>query len=491
MSGGEYGEGGLPPDINVRTYISTQSQECMDQEQIGEIIPNPLLKTHSRNDVSKTHNTGVLSNLIQSLGGQKTVGINNNEQVCSTEQQKHYDLKTRYRPSDKGPFFVYIESLDKNIGKLHAIRVGHHLKQDSYLRSSIVDIKTLGKNKIKVEFKNHKSANDILTHRCIKENNYVAYIPKFYVERRGIVKGVDTYFNEEYLLNEIKLENPDAVNVKRFTRKIMQTDGTEKVVPRQLISVSFLGTSLPKRIVINQVIFEVEPYIYPVIICNKCLRYGHVIQNCKGKSRCKNCGETHDESFNCTSIKCIYCNSNEHTSSSKDCPEYKNQRKYKENMAKFNISFKEATQMNKFPDYSKILTQNKFEILDEEKDFPSLPSTSTHIFTAKPKNVMPRRNFISTSQPLKFKKRKMDEPSQKDYNKSGNTSILPNPYRDEFISYKEKLIESMAVYIDDLVKKISNTDILNVTDLHKNIKDSVTSLINNVTNPYSDTNGAE
>ncbi|KAJ8965108.1 hypothetical protein NQ314_004332 [Rhamnusium bicolor] len=164
-------------------------------------------------------------------------------------------------------------------------------------------------------------------------------------ERRGIVKGVDTYFREEYLLNEIKLENPNAVNVKRFTRKIVQSDGVEKIVPRQLISVSFLGTSLPNM---------------------KCLRYGHVMQNCKGKSRCKNCGETHEEFDNCTLIKCIYCNSNEHISSSKECSEYQNQRKYKETMAKFNVSFKEAKQINKFPDYSKILTQNKFDILDEE-----------------------------------------------------------------------------------------------------------------------------
>ena len=85
------------------------------------------------------------------------------------------------------------------------------------------------------------------------------------LKRLGL--GIDTFFDDNYLLKEIKSENSKAVEVKRMSRKILLEDGTAKYVPKQSIVVSFLGTILPKYVTINSVLFEVEPYIYSVIQC--------------------------------------------------------------------------------------------------------------------------------------------------------------------------------------------------------------------------------
>ena len=427
MSSGMYGEGGIPPD--------------KDNMDLGESVP------------ISTSKANILNNLQQAFGNNGQSNITQNDTNLIQSEHKHYDLNTRYRPSDKGPFFVHVESKEKNIGKLHAIRVGHYLKQDPSIRAGITDIKSLGRNKIKIEFRNFDIANKIIEHKCITENNFIAYIPKFFVERKGIARGVDTFFDDEYLLNEIKNENPNVTSVKRFMRKQIDSNGQQILIPRQLISVSFLGTTLPSYIYINQVRFEIEPFIYPVIQCLNCLRYGHVLQNCKGKERCKKCGESHVDSNNTTDCqtKCIYCQSYDHSSLSKNCSEYLQQKKIKEAMANHNISFNEAKQLQNNSSY-KIATQNRFQVLDNVKEYPPLPRSDQNLIS-KPRNTTYK---ISTSQPPRInfeqtKKRKADsitDDSSPSIREPGpkNQSILPNPYRDDFMNYKQKLAEQITVY---------------------------------------------
>ena len=68
--------------------------------------------------------------------------------------------------------------------------------------------------------------------------------------------------------------------VKRFMCKVMNNDGKETLIRRQLVSVSYLGTPLPRYIVINHVIFEVEPFIYQLYKCYNYLLYEYVQQSC-------------------------------------------------------------------------------------------------------------------------------------------------------------------------------------------------------------------
>lgn len=313
-----------------------------------------------------------------------------------------------------------------------------------------------------------------------------SYIPKFFVERKGIAKGVDTFFDDEYLLNEIKTENSNVTSVKRFMRKQTDSEGSLKFIPRQMISVSFLGSTLPKYICINQVRFEVEPFVYPVIQCIKCLRYGHVQQNCKGKERCKNCGETHEKDTPDCQIKCIYCKNSDHNSTSKNCPEFIQQKKIKENMANLNISFNEAKQMQN-NSYYNVTTQNKFQALDDVREYPPLPSSSQNIFS-KPKSPVQRISnnqsaYVSLEQTKKRKAdtfSKVDSPPRRE-SLPTHFSILPNPYRDEFLNHKNKLIEQVTSFTRGIIQQFLNKDIINMNELENDVKSSVSKFINRLT----------
>lgn len=83
------------------------------------------------------------------------VQSNNTNKPLDASQNKiekneiiQYDLNNRYRFNDKGPFIVYIEHKEKNIGRLFPIRIGHFLRKDIRFKNNIVDMKSIGKNSL-------------------------------------------------------------------------------------------------------------------------------------------------------------------------------------------------------------------------------------------------------------------------------------------------------------------------------------------------------
>lgn len=203
------------------------------------------------------------------------------------------DAENIYAESDRGPYCVFVEHKVKNIGRLFPVRVGHYLKLDSVYKGKVVDIKAVGINKVKVIFNSREAANSLIADKTLNDNNLVAYIPVFFNHKKGVVKMVDTFFSEEYLMGSIESDRI-VTDVKRLLRKtIDEASKKEVLVKLQVIVVTFKGSTLPTNIQINSVNFDVEPYVHPVVICYHCMRYGHTSKMCRGKSRCAKCGETH------------------------------------------------------------------------------------------------------------------------------------------------------------------------------------------------------
>lgn len=464
-----------------------------DEELAGESVPfysqnkSKKLEVNIIQDVllNKNNEVNRENYSINNTEGTTENILDKNDQI----QKQYYDLDIRYRSCDNGPFVVYVESEKRNIGRLHAIRVGHFLHSIESIKNSILNINAIGINKIKILLKDFRSANDLINHRVLKENGLIAYIPRFFVERKGLIRSIDTMFDETYLKNKIEANNMCKVSkIKRLTRKIVD-NGVTKEVPRQLVSISFLGTALPREVVINSCIFPVEPFIYPVIQCYKCLRYGHMQQQCKGTNRCKDCGEGHEGECPFLS-KCIHCGSDNHSAISRECPEYKKQRHIKEIMANHNVSFKEALSVQNNPSsYANITTGNRFSLLsNDDREFPPLPNTQSNtLYVNKPKvQPLTQKSRYDSNEAAASKKRKVSEsetysvfkvPSNKP-----STSILPNPHRDEFMIYKEKLVDGVSNFINNLLIHIVG-DNLNINSRDgNNIKESVFELISNLIN---------
>lgn len=407
--------------------------------------------------------------------------------------QNNYDTNNKYSRNDLGPFFVYIEHKEKNLGKIFPIKIGYFLQTVQQFKNDVQDIKAIGVNRVKVIFKSYNIANSIVEHEVIKNNNLVAYIPKFFTHKKGIIRMVDTFFTEEYLVSAI-ISDIQAVEVRRLKRKIYDNETKEtKYVDRQMIVVTFLGNKIPNNVKINMVNFPVEPYIQPVIQCFKCLRFGHTQSQCKGKERCKNCGEESCKTDACNeqTKKCTHCKSDQHNSLYKKCPYYTKQYTIKKTMAIENTSFKEAEAMVNNPSYAKIVVNNRFNILNNLENFPEL-SERTNIYNSnnniqvikKPINTILRKPEIrstpSNSQDSNNKKRKASSPPQTpeinpstSNKKSSIKTVIPNPYRDDFNQFKEHLSSQILILFNNILENKNNLSEETLKQQLSNIIDSL------------------
>lgn len=409
----------------------------------------------------------------------ENIKSNNSGNLTGNFNATEVDFNNKYKLTDKGPFFVFVEHEDKNLGKLFPMRVGYYLRLDNEYKKSILDIKIVGRNRVKVILDNFRSANSMIGNELLTKNGLIAYVPKFYTQKRGVVRMVDTYFSDEYLLQNIECDRK-VMEVKRMERKITDSEGKEKVVKRQMIVVSFQGNLLPQKIRINGVNFPVDPYVHPVIQCYRCLRYGHVTKLCKNtESVCKKCSLVHSEGECSNEVRCLYCNTNSHPSMSRQCPVYLKQKRIKERMAHQNLSFKEAEAMENNPSYAKVVTNNRFQILNNLENFPALSNnvnnTSNYASISKPKTSQPRRPSNSSPSHIKStfpsKKRKTVDPLSPGTpnNSSPAYPIIPNPFAQDFRDYKQVLANKLVSFFEDLVSRLGVQDSLSSLNIKKDI----------------------
>lgn len=156
----------------------------------------------------------------------------------------------------------------------------------------------------------------------------------------GVIKNIELDLSEEDLLKSISCSN-ELVNVKRLKRRTVEGIGwTES----ESVRVGFAGPSLPSYIYIYDMQVKVEPYIFPVTQCSRCWRFGHTVRMCPSKRVfCPKCGGKH-ENCSTTAFKCINC-SKDHMSLNRKCPEYLKEKRIREIMAEFNVSYRKAVTM--------------------------------------------------------------------------------------------------------------------------------------------------
>ena len=59
--------------------------------------------------------------------------------------------------------------------------------------------------------------------------------------------------------------------------------------------------------------------------CTQCQKYGHWHNNCRGPTRCDNCGQMHDESP-CPNLTSCYNCQRSHQASDPNCPRYRQEK---------------------------------------------------------------------------------------------------------------------------------------------------------------------
>ena len=138
--------------------------------------------------------------------------------------------QNRFKPYDNGPYFIYVEGNDGNIGKLHPMSFEKMIFSETNTdRELITAIKVVGKNRIQIETATVKSANTLLDNQIFKIKNLRAYIPDFLIHKTGVIRHVDTELEDEEILREIR-SPVQPIRMKRsvrFTIRAIQSCHTD------------------------------------------------------------------------------------------------------------------------------------------------------------------------------------------------------------------------------------------------------------------------
>ncbi|CAG9762658.1 unnamed protein product [Ceutorhynchus assimilis] len=435
---------------------------------------------------------GTLNNALNESGGSdNTMEISENygNNVSPTKQPDNDQPKKMFNIfSDKYNIkfiYVMIESTEsENFGRIHPLKVGHILHKKLFLKN-FIEIKSMGKNRVRVQLHSLKDANDLLNNSALKAEKLRAFIPNHILESKGIKRGVDTFFSEEYISTNIK-SSSRLISVKRMEKNVTDKDGQSIKVKKQMVLLTFEGNLLPNDVK-NSVSFPVERFYGRAAQCFKCLKFGHISKQCRAKdSLCISCGQMVIENtvHNCDTadVFCIHCQvRNSHKSVSPKCPYFKKQQKIRTIMVDNNITFTEAEKLCE-NSFATVTTSNRFNNLENLSDyhtnFPPLSNKFTKSSLSQP-NPSQRRslpaNILSHSQPSTSsctninKKRKiiiLNSPEPMfPFTFGPSTPLAANTLSNQDILEKEKnnLINSISGYVISLLGKIKTIeDIKNI-----------------------------
>lgn len=228
----------------------------------------------------------------------------------------------------------------------------------------LLNLRTIGNGKAKITFDSALNANNFVLHNNFKSKNLIAYIPKSFVEKFGVIKHVPTKYGEAYILDNI--DSPIPIHsVQRLKRR--DPTNPETFIPTTTIKIGFKGKSIPKSVKFNWCICEVQYFVPAVKQCRKCGLLDHIAKFCKSKdARCIKCGSVPVCVGECPKFCCILCGSDRHNALFKGCQKKIERQNVKTIMTMENISFKEYKE--------KYSNSNMFDALDPDKYEDNFPN---------------------------------------------------------------------------------------------------------------------
>lgn len=213
---------------------------------------------------------------------------------------------------------------------------------EEYKISNIEKVKYVSSSKIIITFEKESSADlfiqsKVCTHldwRCVKTTEVgLSY---------GVIRNVDMDLTEQDIL--LHLAGPyEIMSARRLMRRNMDDKGAAWI-PCESIRLGFKGASVPSHVFIYKMRVKVEPYIFPVTQCSRCWKFGHTLKFCPSKKIiCPKCTKKH-ENCEITTFKCVNCHGS-HMAMNKGCPIFKKERRVRELMSEFNVTYRKALSM--------------------------------------------------------------------------------------------------------------------------------------------------
>ncbi|GBO16189.1 hypothetical protein AVEN_80383-1 [Araneus ventricosus] len=185
---------------------------------------------------------------------------------------------------------------------------------------------------------------DIRPLRRVLQQSYIGLFRTPYMSRMVSFIGVISCGE---LLNEpvekiTELKSQGVIHVRRIT---IRRDG--QLLNTKRLNLTFDSNKLPEYIKAGYMRLSVRTYIPNPLRCFKCQRFGHSKTSCSGTLTCARCAEVGHESTDCTRTeKCVNCKG-EHTSFSRNCFAWKQEKEIITTKIKKQISYQEARKLVK------------------------------------------------------------------------------------------------------------------------------------------------
>ncbi|GBM70034.1 hypothetical protein AVEN_235027-1 [Araneus ventricosus] len=197
--------------------------------------------------------------------------------------------------------------------------------------------------------------------------------------------------SEEKITEELKSQG--VIHVRRIT---MRRDG--QLLNTKHLILTFDSNKLPEHIKAGYMRLSVRAYIPNSLRCFKCQSFGHSKTSCRGTLTCARCAEVGHESTDCTRTeKCINCKG-KHTSFSRNCFAWKQEKEIISTKIKNQISYQEARKLIK----SRTPTPGNSYVSAVKKS--TAPSTQTNpdvsISSSKPPDSIARASPPITNLPI-------------------------------------------------------------------------------------------
>lgn len=193
-----------------------------------------------------------------------STGENGDQSAVAMDTQLVLPRVRVYPSTHKGPYFVFICAGKNGLC---------HLKISKYLfanyKDSIIRVIQINKHKLQVLFKTADKANELPLDDNEVLKSHRVYIPAQHVEVDGIVflspddSSDDLLTSGSGKFDVLGFPDVEVIDVFRFHAQSEATDGSDKPAtktPTSLVRVTFPGTVLPNKLVVDGLMLPIKPY---------------------------------------------------------------------------------------------------------------------------------------------------------------------------------------------------------------------------------------
>lgn len=343
-----------PQDQSVAAYLNLLSEQ-------GRLVRNKIIDKMevSKNELEYLREE--LCSVNRDLSIENLLARQNTRLIHNV--RRLLNKVTTYDEASFPPFLVIMEHEEKG-RSLHPMNIAKLLHEQNI--QGIKEVSSKGRSKVGISFVTPSNANNFIQTNTLSSKGYKTFIPERMLYSRGIIRNIGDKITEEDFISfgyglrgskKIKIIDAARFNYKK------KENGVESTVPGSTFMILFAGNLVPQEVVLFNTKRNVAPYINPVVMCHKCLKFGHHQSQCRNSARCLHCGDGHEEE-DCDKKEnhtksCPNCGGN-HDAFSKECKEFVRQKQINKAIADHNISFMEANRM--FPKEGSIQTNPNLDL---------------------------------------------------------------------------------------------------------------------------------